>query len=218
MGLKATEHNLMVLDEISSVILSRFESDQEPKIISISGAGGSGKSAFSRLLVDILPETAVLRLDDYRLPRHEREKGRILGSDPRAYDWGLLEGHLRMIREGKLFQAPVYDDVSGFSGRTFLFKPARFNLLDGELSGMDRLRPFMDWCIFIASGIILQFRGRFSRDKGVRRYPLRRAVEVFVRSNLKDFRKFGIQGIRNADIVIRHSLDHRYHLSANRPK
>ena len=210
--------NLAVLRETSTIILKRFENDQEPKMISISGAGGSGKSTFSRLLADILPDAAVLRLDDYKLPRQERERGRILGSDPRAYDWGLVKGHLRMIKEGNSFQAPVYDDGFGLSNRTLLFKPARFNMLDGELSGMDRLQRFVDLGIFIESGVILQFRGRFSRDTGERCYPLRRAAEVFVKSNLRDFRRFGLQGRGNADIVIRRSPDQRYHLSANRRK
>jgi len=208
-------HSLTVLREVAAAILKRFENDTEPRIISISGAGGSGKSTFCRLLADLLPCSAVLRLDDYRLPRHEREKGRILGSNPRAYDWDLARSHMRMIKEGKSFQSPVYDDVRGLSGRTVLFNPGRFNLLDGELAGMDSLRPLTDLGIFIHSSLAVQFRGRFSRDTGERRYSLKRAVEVFVKSNLKDFWRFGIQGRRNADIVIRHSRDHRYHFSAN---
>lgn len=82
-------------------------------IVGIAGGSGSGKTTFARTLRDNLKEHAVIiSQDSYyadRLDLPFEERVRMNYDHPDAIETDLLLLHLRMLREGKTIQVPVYD-------------------------------------------------------------------------------------------------------------
>jgi D-glycerate 3-kinase len=101
--------------------LSVGVAEKNIKKLAISGAQGSGKSTFAKLLAIVLQEcfttkVATLSLDDFYLTRQEREQ---LAQDvhpllsvrgvPGTHDLALLEKTLAALQQGDSIQAPVFD-------------------------------------------------------------------------------------------------------------
>ena len=86
-------------------------------IIGIAGGTGSGKTTVVRKLIERLPgnDIVVIPQDSYYkdasdLPLEERRK--INFDHPDAFEWQLLEQHIRQLREGQAIEQPTYDYIS----------------------------------------------------------------------------------------------------------
>lgn len=178
-------------------------------MVGIGGPGGSGKSSFARELNRLLPDSWVLPLDDYRKPRDERPPG-IYGSHPEGNHIDLLKLHLQAARDGLPFERPVYDAKSGTLARSEPVPPARFLIAEGEIAAHRGLRSQFDLRILILSSLSSQWMARIGRDRSERASSLRKAIAVFLRSNLRDYPRFSAGVRREADLVVRRSRDGRF--------
>ncbi|MBQ3913962.1 MAG: zeta toxin family protein, partial [Paludibacteraceae bacterium] len=82
-------------------------------VIGIAGGTGSGKTTVVKKLTERLPkgEVVVIPQDSYykdssHVPVEERQN--INFDHPDAFEWPLLERHLRELREGKPIEQPIY--------------------------------------------------------------------------------------------------------------
>lgn len=197
-------------DEIVAALLTeRFADATKPVVIAVGGPGGTGKSTFCGHLARQLSDVAVVDLDDYRLPRSERHDPNLYGSHPKANRMDLLEKHLGLIREGKAFNKPVYDPVSGENRDTETFRPARFNILDGEVSTYRQFRDLVDFAIFIDSDWKTQLTTRTSRDIERHGFTWEKAISVFLQSNLREFAMYGAESKNWADAHLYCKEDYR---------
>ena len=173
-----------------------------PVLVGIGGPGGSGKSTFARSLDAHLDDVRVLPVDDYRKPRHERPRG-IYGSHPEGNRLDLLRKHLDLARRGEPFERPVFCRVSGAAPAGEIVLPARFILAEGEITAHRALRDAFDLRILILADWSLQWRARMGRDRHEHGCGLRKALSVFVRSNLRDYPRFAAGARRDAHLVLR---------------
>lgn len=173
-----------------------------PVLIGIGGPGGSGKSSFSLALAKQLDDARLLPLDDYRKPRSERPPG-IFGSHPAGNRLDLLNDHLDDARNGRAFERPVFCRERGSAIQTEAVPPARFIIADGEISAHRALRPLFDLRILITADWTLQWRARMGRDRSERSCSLRKALTLFVLSNLRDYPRFASGSHRDANLVLR---------------
>ncbi|MBI9070377.1 MAG: dihydrodipicolinate synthase family protein [Melioribacteraceae bacterium] len=187
---------------IAQLIKQQFESPANNILVAIGGAGGSGKSTFSRRLSLLLDNAPVLRLDDYKTARKERQSNKLFGAHPKANKLDLIKEHLNYIVLDKSFDKPIYNAVSGDADSTEQFEPKKINIIDGEISCYKELREFNSINIFIDSDWKTQLNTRISRDIDIRKYSKEKAIETFLQSNLKEFTKYGAASKNYADIVI----------------
>lgn len=125
-------------------------------IIGIAGGTGSGKTTVVRKLVERLPkgEVVVIPQDSYykdssHVPFEERQN--INFDHPDAFDWALLEKHLRELKEGHAIEQPIYEYVtSSRQKETIHVEPKEVIIIEGILALCDRkLRNQMDLKIFV---------------------------------------------------------------------
>ncbi len=201
------------MDEIFSLIKQRMEDRKkgEPFLISIGGAGGCGKSTFVKKLASFLNTTAILELDHYKTPREERYPKRIFGADPQANECDLIVKHLKELKKNGTIERPYYCSTAGRATHSEKFLPAEIILIDGEISSYEQFRLLCDLSIFIDSSLKTQLKTRFSRDIKERGYSAKKALETFIYSNVKEFRKYGLPTKEFVDIVL--FCDSNYTLS-----
>lgn len=144
-------------------------------IIGIAGGTGSGKSTFTnKLKAEFGDDIAVLYHDSYYrkqvgVPFEERVK--VNYDHPNALETELLLEHLKMLKEGKRVECPVYDfTIHNRADETTWVEPKRIILLEGILVLADeRLRNMMDIKIYVdadADERILRRVVRDVRDRG----------------------------------------------------
>lgn len=145
----------------------------------------------------------MIPLDDYRTPRAERAERCIFGPAPEANRFDLLVEHLAELHESRSFDKPVYNMVTGIADSTHPYTPARVNLLDGETSTYDILRPFVDLSIFVDADLHTLWRTRLTRDITERGYTHRKAIDTFIHSNLREYARYVEPTRRFAHLQVR---------------
>jgi uridine kinase len=189
-----------------------FEGREGNIIISIAGPGGSGKSTFANQLSKYLTDSQILHLDDYRKPRPQRIESGLLGSNPAANNVELLIEHIKNIRTGISFNKPLYNPVTGSSDSFEKYSPQKFNILEGELSLSEELIGLSDFIVILNCSWLIQFNNRFKRDTLQRRYSIKKAIAVFIRSNILDFIKFYRPNYNFAHLIIKRISKNRYRI------
>lgn len=173
-----------------------------PVLIGIGGPGGSGKSSFSAAIARLLDDVRILPLDDYRKPRSERQRG-IYGSHPAGNRLSLLKSHLDDARNGRPFERPVFCRARGAALETETVPPARFLIGDGEIAAHRNLRGHFDLRILVLAGWSQQWQARVGRDRSERDSSLRKALTLFVLSNLRDYPCFATGAAGDAHLILR---------------
>jgi uridine kinase len=193
-------------------LCSRVIEAGEGGLIGVSGAGGGiGKSSFARELAALLgsEQSVIVSLDDYLIPRIERDKRDIGAHDPAATDLALAASHLALLRGRRPCEKPVYDHVRGSATETETVGPHRFVIVEGVMALHPLLRAHLDLTVFLDAPPSVRFR-RVARDmeeKGV--------SEAYARSVHERFEKDCQQHLMPlrdaADVVIR--VDESFRLS-----
>ena len=125
-------------------------------IIGIAGGTGSGKTTVVKKLTERLPkgEVVVIPQDSYykdssNVPVEERQN--INFDHPDAFEWPLLERHLRELREGKPIEQPIYSYLTCTrQAETIHIEPKEVVIIEGILTLVDKkLRAQMDLKIFV---------------------------------------------------------------------
>lgn len=173
-----------------------------PVLVGIGGPGGSGKSSFAAALAREIGDARVVPLDDYRKPRHERAPG-IFGSHPEGNRLDVLRAHLAAAKGGLPFDRPVFCRTRGAAFETETILPAGFILADGEIAAHREIRGCFDVSILVLTGWSMQWRARMGRDRHERATSLRKAVTLFLRSNLYDYPRFSAGAAGDAHLVLR---------------
>ncbi|MBW8017569.1 MAG: hypothetical protein FVQ82_15430 [Planctomycetes bacterium] len=189
-------------DILARLISGVFSSETGPVTIAIGGPGGTGKSTFSAKLAALLDDCTILRLDDYKTPRHIRKGRNLFGAHPDANQMDLAAEHISLIKKNTPFDKPVYNSVTGQADKTEPFEPRRFNILDGEISTYRDFRDDVDFSIFIDSDYKTQLATRTTRDIVSRQYTWDKAIETFLQSNLREFTMYGAESKNWADVHI----------------
>ena len=190
------------IEYIADIIRGRQIEKKKNIIVAVGGPGGSGKSTLAGQLHLQLPDSAILHMDDYRLPRSERSKN-LPGSNPKANNLKLFFSHLKSISVNESFEKPVYNSITGMADSTESYVPVSINIIDGELSTIDELRPHYEFTIFVKTSLPMQLSYRIKRDRTDRKYSLLKSLYIFIRSNLIDYKIYNYEAKARADIIVR---------------
>lgn len=139
-------------------------------IIGIAGGSGSGKSTITQWLAEKFGDNVtVIRHDDYYKAQHDKsyaERAKQNYDCPEAFDTELLAEHLKMLRDGKSIECPVYDySLHDRSDKVTVIEPKPVLIIDGILVLQDeRLRNMMNIKIFVDTDADVRILRRIRRD------------------------------------------------------
>lgn len=187
---------------LADVIERYFKGTNGPCLIAVGGAGGTGKSTFSKKLAEVLKNAHVLRLDDYKTCRYFRKERGIFGAHPDANEMDLIGEHLAMIKSDLVIDKPVYCSEAGRAVNTEKYRPTRFNIIEGEVATYKEFSDIIDFHIFIDAHLDTQLQTRLTRDVLQRGYTKEKALATFHGSNINEFRKYGAGTKVWADVVL----------------
>ncbi len=191
------------LEQMLADVIKRYlKNDASPVLIAIGGAGGTGKSTFSKKLASALESSNVLHLDDYKTCRHFRKERGIFGPHPEANEMDLISEHLAMIKSNVIVDKPVYCPEAGRATKTEQYTPEHFNIIEGEVSTYNDFADIIDFHIFIDADLETQLQTRMSRDVHARGYTVKKALETFMGSNITEFKKYGSETKAWADTIL----------------
>ena len=126
------------------------------KIIGVAGGTGSGKTTVVRKIVEALPphHVAVVPLDSYyndTTGLTPEERRAINFDPPDAFDWALLNKHVRQLKAGEAVEQPTYSYIlSNRLPETIHVEPKPVILIEGIMTLVNKeLRDMMDIRIFV---------------------------------------------------------------------
>lgn len=125
-------------------------------IIGIAGGTGSGKTTVAKKIMQRLLNGNVLLLsqdsyykDSSNVPVEERQN--INFDHPDAFDWDLLNKHIRMLIKGQSIEQPIYSYLTCTrSEETIHTDPCEVIIIEGIMTLWNKkLREMMDIKIFV---------------------------------------------------------------------
>jgi uridine kinase len=178
-------------------------------IVGIAGGTGSGKTTVVRKIIESLPkgEVALLSQDSYyrdnsHLPLAERQE--INFDHPAALEFELLVEHLKMLKQGKSIDEPIYSYLTCTrANETIKVEPRHVVIVEGILIFTnEELRKLLDIKIFVWADADDRLERVIKRDILERG----RSVEIVLERYQKTVKPMHLQFIepsmRYADLII----------------
>lgn len=177
-------------------------------IIGIAGGSGSGKTTLMKRLIERFgDEITVISHDNYykahdHLTMAEREQ--LNYDEPAAFDTDMLVEHLKLLKQGKVIQCPVYDfSVHNRSSETIDIVPKKVIILEGIMIFADpALCQEMEVKIFVDTDADVRLARRVKRDVRKRGRSLESVLEQYL-TTVKPMHDLYVEpSKRNADLVV----------------
>ncbi|MGA0332475.1 MAG: uridine kinase family protein [Kiritimatiellia bacterium] len=194
--------SLDLLHEIREALHLQVQTRTQPLLVGVGGPGGSGKSQLTRWLAEQFPGSAVLSLDEFRLPRDQRPAHAPFGSHPDANDFELLFQVLEEAKQGRPLRQPVFDRQAGRVLSEVLLPPSNLILVDGEISAYAALRDRLEVRILLKAHSWTLWRSRWHRDRRERDCSSWKTLKIFTRSTLMDYPRFSRGADQEAHYVL----------------
>jgi len=141
------------------------------KIVLVGGGTASGKTHVIREVCKLLGEENILHfpIDDYykdlsNMPFEERAKQNY--DHPKAFDWKLMREHIKVLKEGKSIDKPIYDfSVHNRSNKTEHVDSKKVIIIEGIMALVDKeVRSYGDLKVFIKASNERRLVRRIERD------------------------------------------------------
>ena len=184
---------------------SRLVQLPSPIIIGVSGDSGSGKTTYSngirRLLGDDIVQT--IELDGYhKEDRDQRLLSGRLPLDPDANYLDLLEEHLRLLKQGKSIDVPIYNHGTGKFDSPRSLAPSPIIIIEGLHALYPQLLPLLDFSIYVDPDHDVKWQWKYERDVKKRGHRAEALREEMLKREAAYKRWIDFQKT-NANIVIK---------------
>ena len=178
-------------------------------IIGIAGGSGSGKTTVVKAITEQLKEKVVVIPQDsyYKDSSHlsDEEKKEMNFDHPDSIDFELLNRHLKMLREGKSIEQPVYSYItcSRSKTETITVNPAEVIIIEGILIfTCKKLRDQLDIKIFVDADDDDRLMSVMARDIIERGKTVETVIERYTKTVKPMYLQFIEPSKRYADIII----------------
>lgn len=177
-------------------------------IIGIAGGSGSGKTTLMKRLIERFgDEITVISHDNY-YKAHDHltmeERAQLNYDEPAAFDTDMLVEHLKLLKQGKVIQCPVYDfSVHNRSSETIDIVPKKVIILEGIMIFADPLLcQELEVKIFVDTDADVRLARRVKRDVRKRGRSLESVLEQYL-TTVKPMHDLYVEpSKRNADLVV----------------
>jgi uridine kinase len=181
----------------------------KPLLIGIAGGTGSGKTTVSRKIAAGLPpdSSQTIEHDSYYHDRSDlpHEERALLNFDhPDSLDNQLLYEHLRVLREGRAVDVPVYDfKTHARLPQQRRVQPAPVIIVEGILVFVEeRVRSLLDMKIFVDTDADIRVMRRIRRDMESRGRTFQQVREQYYKTVRPMHLQFVEPSKRYADIIV----------------
>ena len=178
-------------------------------IVGIAGGTGSGKTTVVKKVMNRFPNEDVIVIpqdayykDNGHISLDERQK--VNFDHPDSVEFSLLIDHLRLLREGKAVEMPVYSYLTCLrSEETITLKPAKVVLVEGILILCDSgLRSMLDIKVFVDADADDRLGRVIQRDIEERGRDVRMVLNRYHETVKPSHLQFIEPSKRYADIII----------------
>lgn len=177
-------------------------------VIGIAGGSGSGKTTLTNQIAAQLKESVtVIKHDDYYKAHDEmtyEERCRLNYDHPNAFDTELMTEHLKLLRQGRSVECPVYDyTVHNRSKDTVIINPGQVIIVEGILIFENKaLCELMDIRIFVDTDADLRIIRRIQRDVMERARSLDSVISQYLHTVKPMHEQFVEPSKKNANIIV----------------
>lgn len=177
-------------------------------VIGIAGGSGSGKTTLTNQIAAQLKESVtVIKHDDYYKAHDEmtyEERCRLNYDHPNAFDTELMIEHLKLLRQGRSVECPVYDyTVHNRSKDTVIINPGQVIIVEGILIFENKaLCELMDIRIFVDTDADLRIIRRIQRDVMERARSLDFVISQYLHTVKPMHEQFVEPSKKNANIIV----------------
>ena len=182
-------------------------------MIGIAGGTGSGKSTFTNRLKERFgDDVTIIYHDNYYRRRDDmtyEERTKVNYDHPSALETELLIEHLKMLKEGKSIECPIYDFTQhNRSNETYTIHPSKIFLIEGILIFSDeRLRDLFDIKIFVEADADERILRRIVRDVKERGRDLDNIMEQYL-TTVKPMHSLYVEPTKTtADIILNSGMN-----------
>lgn len=182
-------------------------------MIGIAGGTGSGKSTFTNRIKDYFgDDVTVIYHDNYYRRRDEltyEERSKLNYDHPSALETELLIEHLKLLKEGKSVECPIYDFTQhNRSDQTYTIQPSKIFLIEGILIFSDeRLRDLFDIKIYVEADADERILRRVVRDVKERGRDIDNIMEQYL-TTVKPMHALYVEPTKTtADIIINSGMN-----------
>ncbi|XP_047313673.1 inorganic pyrophosphatase TTM2-like [Impatiens glandulifera] len=132
-------------------------------LIGLAGPSGAGKTLFAEKILNLMPSTAVISMDNYN------DASRLVDGnfdDPRLTDYDTLLQNIYDLKAGKQVEIPVYDfkASSRIGYRTLEIPSSRIVVIEGIYALSEKLQPLLDLRVSVTGGVHFDLVKRVLRD------------------------------------------------------
>ena len=177
-------------------------------VMGIAGGSGSGKTTLTNQIAAQLKESVtVIKHDDYYKAHDEmtyEERCRLNYDHPNAFDTDLMIEHLKLLRQGRSVECPVYDyTVHNRSKDTVIINPGQVIIVEGILIFENKaLCELMDIRIFVDTDADLRIIRRIQRDVMERARSLDSVISQYLHTVKPMHEQFVEPSKKNANIIV----------------
>ena len=177
-------------------------------VIGIAGGTGSGKTTITKRLIERFGgDVSVIHHDNYYKAHHDMpyEERALLNYDhPDSFDTDMLIEHLKLLKEGKSIQCPVYDySIHDRTDQTVTIRPTRVIIVEGILIYENReLCDQMDIKIYVDADADVRILRRIVRDVRDRGRSLESVINQYLSTVKPMHEAFVEPSKRRADVIV----------------
>lgn len=176
-------------------------------VIGVAGGTGSGKSTLTNRLKGRFGDRITVIYHDNYYKRHDdipfEERVHLNYDAPESLETDLLAEHLKMLREGKSVECPVYDfSVHNRTDRTVTIEPSPIIIVEGILVlSAEELADELDIKIFVDADADERILRRAERDMKERGRDLHGIIDQYLTTVKPMHYKYVEPAKQRADIV-----------------
>lgn len=177
-------------------------------VIGIAGGSGSGKTTLMKNLMKRFENNiAVLSHDNYyrahdELPYEQRSK--LNYDHPDAFETEMMIEHLKLLKQGKPIECPVYDyTIHNRGNEVTVVEPRKVIIVEGILIFENKaLCDLMDTKIFVDTDADVRLIRRIRRDVTKRGRSLDSVLNQYLDTVKPMHEQFVEPSKKNADLVV----------------
>ena len=177
-------------------------------VIGIAGGSGSGKTTLTNQIVSrFTDEVTVVTHDNYYKAHDEMtydERSRLNYDHPNAFETELMIEHLKLLKEGKPVECPIYDyTIHNRSKNTMTIVPSKVIIVEGILIFENaELCDQMDIKIFVDTDADVRIIRRIRRDVMERARSLDSVINQYIDTVKPMHEQFVEPSKKNASIIV----------------
>lgn len=177
-------------------------------VIGIAGGTGSGKTTLTNNLKKHFGDQITVVYHDNYYKRHDEmtyEERALLNYDiPQAFDTEMFAEHLKLLKEGKPIDCPVYDyTIHNRSDKIIRIEPHKVIIVEGILIFENKeLRDLMDIKVFVDTDADTRILRRAMRDMKERARTIESITQQYLTTVKPMHEKYVEPSKKNADIIV----------------